>query len=153
MHDGLLRTTLPEDLPQRGLTTLFLQARAPPPSSITEGTDGPGQRRPDHINLFQDPRENAETTDHPGGSNEAGEETAQTIGENQYIHLVQETRVGDPGGIPPHQTTWSRESLRLPRIRGTQGELVPRGKGGRTPGGENQTRGGGRTMILKLIMF
>ena len=101
MHDGLLRTTLPEDLPQRGLTTLFLQARAPPPSSITEGTDGPGQRRPDHINLFQDPRENAETTDHPGGSNEAGEETAQTIGENQYIHLVQETRVGDPGGIPP----------------------------------------------------
>ena len=40
MHDGLLRTTLPEDLPQRGLTTLFLQARAPPPSS----NEGAGRR-------------------------------------------------------------------------------------------------------------
>ena len=142
MHDGLLRTTLPEDLPQRGLTTLFLQARAPPPSSITEGTDGPGQRRPDHINLFQDPRENAETTDHPGGSNEAGEETAQTIGENQYIHLVQETRVGDPGGIPPPPDYVEPGEPEAPPDPGDPGGTCPTGKRGTDPRGGKPDQGG-----------
>ena len=68
---------------------------------ITEVTEGPGQRRPDHTDLFQDPRENAEPTGHPSGPNKAGEETTQTLGGDQYHHFVQEARRGGPGAVPP----------------------------------------------------